>query len=33
LKDEPAAPWITKGETFLEHERELRKLKAATTKN
>lgn len=33
LKDEPAAPWITKGETFLEHERELRKLKASAGTN
>lgn len=33
LKDEPAAPWITKGETYLEHERELKKLKAASAKN
>jgi fermentation-respiration switch protein FrsA (DUF1100 family) len=33
LKDEPAAPWITSGETYLEHERELKKLKAASTKN
>lgn len=28
LKDEPAAPWISKGESYLEHERELKKLKA-----
>src|SRR5262249_37458139 len=33
LKDEPAAPWITKGETFLEHERALKNLKAAPAKN
>jgi dienelactone hydrolase len=33
LKDEPAAPWITSGETYLEHERELKKLKAASAKN
>ena len=33
LKDEPAADWITKGETYLAHERELRKLKAASAKN
>lgn len=33
LKDEPAAPWVSKGETYLEHERELRKLKAASTAN
>jgi len=33
LKDEPAAPWISKGETYLEHERELRKLKAVSTAN
>jgi dienelactone hydrolase len=33
LKDEPAAPWISKGETYLEHERELKKLKAAGAKN
>ena len=30
LKDEAAAPWITKGEPYLDHERELRKLKAAS---
>jgi dipeptidyl aminopeptidase/acylaminoacyl peptidase len=29
LKDEPAASWISKGESFLERERELKKLKAA----
>jgi fermentation-respiration switch protein FrsA (DUF1100 family) len=33
LKDEPAAPWISKGETYLDHERELKKLKAASAKN
>jgi len=33
LKDEPAPDWITKGETYLAHERELRKFKAASTKN
>jgi dienelactone hydrolase len=33
LKDEPAAPWITSGETYLEHERELKKLKAASAKD
>ncbi len=33
LKDEPAASWITSGESYLEHERELRKLKATTAKN
>ncbi len=33
LKDEPAAAWITNGETYLEHERELKKLKAASAKN
>jgi dienelactone hydrolase len=33
LKDEPAAPWITNGETYLDHERELKKLKAASAKN
>jgi len=32
LKDEPAAPWISKGETYLDHERELKKLKAASAK-
>jgi dienelactone hydrolase len=32
LKDEPAAPWITNGESFLDHERDLKKLKAADTK-
>src|SRR5690349_5057501 len=30
LKDEPAPDWITRGETYLAHERELKKLKAAT---
>jgi len=30
LKDEPAQAWITSGETYLEHERELKKRKAAT---
>src|SRR5208282_2671650 len=29
LKDEPAAAWITNGESFLDRERELKKLKAA----
>jgi dipeptidyl aminopeptidase/acylaminoacyl peptidase len=29
LKDEPAAAWITNGESFLDHERELKKLKAS----
>ena len=33
LKDEPAADWITKGETYLTHERELRKLKSASSRN
>jgi len=33
LKDEPAATWITKGEPYLDHERELKKLKAASAKN
>jgi dienelactone hydrolase len=33
LKDEPAAAWITTGETYLEHERELKKLKAAAATN
>src|SRR5215467_8637777 len=32
LKDEPAATWITKGEPYLDHERELKKLKAASAK-
>jgi hypothetical protein len=32
LKDESAAPWISKGESFLEHERELKKLKAGDAK-
>ena len=32
LKDEPAPEWITKGEPYLAHERELRKLKASSTK-
>jgi dipeptidyl aminopeptidase/acylaminoacyl peptidase len=33
LKDEPAATWISQGETYLNHERELKKLKAASAKN
>jgi dienelactone hydrolase len=33
LKDEPAAPWISKGESFLEQERELKKLKATGGKD
>ena len=33
LKDEPAAPWIANGESFLEHERDLKKLKAGETKS
>jgi len=33
LKDEPAAAWITNGESYLDHERELRKLKTASAKN
>jgi len=33
LKDEPAAPWITNGEPYLDHERELKKLKSASAKN
>lgn len=33
LKDEPAPDWITKGETYLAHERELKKLKASNAKN
>ena len=33
LKGEPAPDWITKGETYLAHERELKKLKAASAKN
>jgi dienelactone hydrolase len=33
LRGEPAAPWISKGESFLEHERELKKLKAAGGKD
>jgi dipeptidyl aminopeptidase/acylaminoacyl peptidase len=32
LKDEPAAPWISKGETLLERERELKRLKAGEKK-
>src|SRR5690348_949091 len=32
LKGEPAPEWITKGETYLAHERELKKLKASETK-
>lgn len=33
LKDEPTVPWISKGESYLEHERELKKLKAAGGKD
>ena len=33
LKDEPAEAWITTGETYLEHERELKKRNAANTQN
>lgn len=33
LKDEQAPDWITKGETYLAHERELKKLKAAAGNN
>jgi len=33
LKDEPTPLWISKGETYLDHERELKKLKAASAKN
>ena len=33
LKGEPAPDWITKGETYLAHERELKKLKAASAKD
>jgi len=33
LKDEPAAAWISNGESFLDHERELKKLKAGETKS
>jgi acetyl esterase/lipase len=33
LKEEPAASWITNGETFLDHERELKKLKAGEGKD
>ncbi len=29
LKGDPAAPWITNGETYLDHQRELKKAKAA----
>ena len=32
LRDEPAAAWIINGESFLDHERELKKLKAENTK-
>jgi dienelactone hydrolase len=32
LKDETAAAWISNGESFLDHERELKKLKAGDTK-
>jgi dienelactone hydrolase len=33
LKEEPAPLWIAKGESYLDHERELKKLKAASAKN
>jgi dipeptidyl aminopeptidase/acylaminoacyl peptidase len=33
LKDEPAASWITNGESFLDRERELKKLKASEGKD
>lgn len=33
LKDEPAAAWITNGESYLERERELKKFKAAGGKD
>jgi dipeptidyl aminopeptidase/acylaminoacyl peptidase len=33
LKDEPAEAWITTGETYLEHERELKRRSAANAKN
>src|SRR6184192_2781016 len=33
LKDEPPASWITRGEPYLDRERELRKLKAASAKD
>ena len=33
LKDEAAQPWITAGESYLDHERELKKLKAANGNN
>ncbi len=33
LKDEPAQAWITNGETYLEHERELKQRKAASAKD
>jgi dipeptidyl aminopeptidase/acylaminoacyl peptidase len=33
LKDEPAAPWITKGMSFLEREQELKRLKLQKVKD
>jgi dienelactone hydrolase len=33
LKDEPAAPWITNGESYLDRERELKQLKAGDGKD
>jgi dipeptidyl aminopeptidase/acylaminoacyl peptidase len=33
LKDEPAAPWITNGESYLDRERELKQLKAGEGKD
>jgi dienelactone hydrolase len=33
LKDEPAPVWITNGESYLEHQRELKKIKAESGKN
>jgi hypothetical protein len=33
LKDEPAESWITGGESYLDRERELKKLKADAAAN
>ncbi len=33
LKDEPAASWITNGESYLDRERELKQLKAGEGKD
>jgi fermentation-respiration switch protein FrsA (DUF1100 family) len=33
LKDEPAPTWITNGESYLEHQKELKKIKAENGKS